>query len=184
MFSFNIQPLLSSPNAVTCFFLSTSQWIEQRNEPEFKTLSAGAAKTIKVSSTGLKCWLISGRDEACQPYKIRLLCCQLVTQCEQKLLNEKVGSFHPVSVCVCPSLRNRPASESLLLSLIGRSSLWGVWLPLKWGNRCQNTAAGALRELCSLRSHGLHGPHLLHPTDSRKSPPLSPRDSLPQENFK
>lgn len=187
-----------------------------------RQLSAGAAKTIKVLSTGLKCWLISGRYEACQPYKIRLLCCQLVTQREQKLLNEKVGSFHPVSVCVCPglvrsklrekmgrdpreagrairsgfkcdpewgertgrkqlggnildwsskessfpqgcsgakgccpripaSLRNRPAFESLPLSLIGRSSLWGVWLPLKWGNRCQNTAAGALCELCSSR---------------------------------
>ena len=44
-------------------------------------------------------------------HKIRSLCCQLVTQQEQKPLSEKVGSFHQVSVCVCPG----PV----------RSKLWG-----------------------------------------------------------
>ena len=84
---------------------SSSQHHNELNKEmsqNLRQLSAGAAKTIKVLSTGLKCWLISGRYEACQPYTIRLLCCQLVTQREQKLLNEKVGGFHPVK-CLCLS---------------------------------------------------------------------------------
>ena len=47
VFTFNMLSPLSSPNAVTCFLLSTSHWTEKKkkkNEPEFKTLICRSSK--------------------------------------------------------------------------------------------------------------------------------------------